>query len=229
MYYRLKKNYTHHGGTTVKLSEIKEGTLLFLDVNAKRGFEYITVSYGDDSVYYLSSDIVERNSSYFEQINEEEFESIVAKIEFKNEVKIHINKGLTYEDAMNCIEEAFDEDWEEIIPEPNDALIEAVDRFNRNLEETYDYDKLAKRLLEKLDELEKAKHIQQPYVQPFINSQPINPYNNTCPCGNTGSQPCFSVACPKRLIVTYCGTTQDPNGGWVRTTTSQIKPDNNDK
>ena len=74
MYYHLKKNYTHHGGTTVKLSEIKEGTLLFLDVNAKRGFEYITVSYGEDPVYYLSSDIVERNSSYFEQITEEEFE-----------------------------------------------------------------------------------------------------------------------------------------------------------
>jgi len=230
MYYRLKKNYTHHGGTTVKLSEIKEGTLLFLDVNAKRGFEYITVSYGEDPVYYLSSDIVERNSSYFEQITEEEFESIVAKIEFKNEVKIHINKGLTYEDAMNCIEEAFEEDWDQNIPEPNEALIEAMDKFTRDVEEEYDYDKLAKRLLEKLNELEKAKQSHtNPQVYPPSNPY-INPYNNNqCPCGNNGTQPCYSIACPKRLIVTYCGTTSDPNGGWVRTTTSQIKPDNNDK
>jgi hypothetical protein len=226
MYYRLNKNYTHHGGTTVKLTEIKEGTLLFLDVRAKRGYEYITVSYGEDSVYYLSSDIVENNSSYFEKISEEEFESIVAKIEFKNEVKIHIDKGLTYEDAMNCIEEAFDEDWDKIIPEPNDALIEALDQYTQGVEDAYDYDKLAKKLLEKLNDLEKAK---QSPVNPPINPY-INPYNNNqCPCGNNGTQPCYSIACPKRLIVTYCGTTQNPNGGWSNTTTSQIKPENNDK
>ena len=85
------------------------------------------------------------------------------------------------------------------------------------------------RLLEKLNELEKSKqsHINPPVYPP---SNPyINPYNNQCPCGNNGTQPCYSIACPKRLIVTYRGTTQNPNGGWAHTTTSQIKPENNDK
>lgn len=45
---------------------------------------------------------------------------------------------------------------------------------------------------------------------PPSNPFPIYPtfpdYTQNCPCGNNGTQPCWSTACPKRIIVTY-GTT----------------------
>jgi glycerol-3-phosphate cytidylyltransferase len=45
-------------------------------------------------------------------------------------------------------------------------------------------------------------------TQPLV---PYTPYKSPyevpyCTCGNDGTKPCWSTACPKRLIVTYCST-----------------------
>jgi len=66
---------------------------------------------------------------------------------------------------------------------------------------------------------------------PSYPSFPSLPQYNQfyCHCGNDGSKPCLSTACPKRIIVTYGIGTGDPLPNHFTTTTSVFTIKNRDK
>ena len=200
MKYLSIKPYTHHGGTRVKLTEIPEGTLIqrALVTDTNPGMEYVTLGFGDEGQFYLSAEVIENSPEYFEEITEEDFWKEISKRELINAFILADERGLSPLEGIQAISDYFDLELEiDPIewPEPNENLKEAADRFKKLMEE-----------IERIKEEEKQKPFQQPFA-PYQPYQP-NPYNNQpyCKCGNDGTRPCWSTACPHRLIVTYCST-----------------------
>jgi hypothetical protein len=186
MFYELIQDYTHHGGTIKRLQTIPKGTLVLKEpFNNEPGFEYSTVSYGDYDGYFLSKEIVENNPEFFRELSEEEYEKTIATLEFKNAI-VEANQNLSVIEIYDAVTETFEDKTKE--PDPKET-----------------FKLLLKRLQE---EKEKAKEISSPPFQPY---QPLpNPYNAKCHCGNDGTQPCWSTACPKRIIITYGTGTGTP-------------------
>jgi hypothetical protein len=210
MYYITLKSYTHHGGTKVNLNEIPEGTLIqravVMDDNP--GMEYITVGFGDDGQFYLSAEVVENSPQYFEEIEEEDYWKEISKREIINACLLAEERGLEPLEAVQAISDHFDLDLDlDEWPEPNEKLRDASESFKKLMEE-----------IERAKEAEKQKT-----TQPFAPYQPYpNPYNNQpyCQCGNDGTRPCWSTACPHRLIVTYCST--NTAGSFAGTTENHV-------
>jgi hypothetical protein len=223
-YYKLLKNYTHHGGTIVLLNEIPEGTLVqrALVTEDNPGMEYITVGFGDEGQFYLSAEVVENSPTYFEQIDEWEYWKAIATNELLNAVRLAGERGVSPLECVEIINDEFDleldiMDWDE----PNDKLKEAAENFKKFMEG-----------VERVKEESKQKPF-QPITQPFVPYQPIpNPYNNQpyCQCGNDGTRPCWSTACPHRLIVTYCSTTTAGSfAGNTQSNCCKLKGNNDNK
>jgi hypothetical protein len=117
-------------------------------------------------------------------------------------------RGLDPLEAVQTISDHFDLELEFFEwPEPNEKLKDAA--------ETY------KKLMEEIERV-KEENRQKP-VQPFAPYQPYpNPYNNQpyCSCGNDGTRPCWSTACPHRLHITYCTT--NTAGSFAGTTENHV-------
>ncbi len=209
MFYILLTDYTHHGGTIKKLKTIPKGTLISKEPFRETvGLEYVTVGHGNQEGYYLSKEVVENNPEFFKKLTEQEFDKFVAIEKFKNDLWL-ANEHISIEEIYEIVNEAFVEMEEE--PDPKEEFL--------------------KRLEEIQKEAEKIAERNTPIFQPY---QPLpNPYNSKCHCGNDGTQPCWSTACPKRIIITYGTGTGDPNPGNFWTVTSTIhntnKKENNDR
>ena len=200
MYYKLTKSYTHHGGKKLRLSEITEGTIVQKDsvVEDNPGFEYLTISFGDEPQYYLSADVVENSEEYFEPISREDYVREIGSRELINVVLLNQERGITPEESAEIIlnhfdlEEEFELDFEDedldSIYNPNESLRKAAEEFKKELER-----------------LSPEKHY--PNFQPFSPTVPNMPISNPtapyCHCGNDGSKPCWSTSCPKQLIISY--------------------------
>jgi hypothetical protein len=204
MKYLSIKAYTHHGGTAVKLTEIPKGTLIqrAIVVDTNPGMEYVTLGFGDTGQYYLSAEVVENSPEFFEELTEEEFWIEISKRELINQVILNEERGLTPLESIQTISDYFDLDLEiDEWPEPNENLKGAAESFKKLMEE-----------IERVKEEQRQKTV-QPFA-PYPPQPYPNPYNNQpyCSCGNDGTRPCWSTACPNRLIVTYCSTsTANPN------------------
>lgn len=200
MFYILLKDYTHHGGTIKKLTTIPKGTLISKEpFREQKDMEYITVSYGNQSGYYLSKDIVESNTEFFKKLTEEEFEKELLTLEFKN-VLYKTNETLSIKEIYDIVDSIFKEKAEE--PDTKEEFLKKLEEINKEMEKTIDRN--------------------TPPFQPY-NPLP-NPYNTKCHCGNDGSQPCWSTACPKRIIITYgtSGTKPIENPVWTTSATIHI-------
>jgi hypothetical protein len=207
MFYQLLQDYTHHGGTIKKLTTIPKGTLVSKEpFREQKDMEYITVSYGNHSGYYLSKDVVESNKEFFKEITEEEFEKELLTLEFKN-ILYKTNETLSIEEIYNIVDSVFKEKDEE--PDPREEFLKKLEEINKEMEKTIERN-----------------------TQPFQPYHPIpNPYNSKCHCGNDGTQPCWSTACPKRIHITYgTGTKPNENPCWTSSSTIHIinKKETND-
>lgn len=180
MYYRLKKSYTHHGGSEVKLVNLPEGTLLFKNPRGMGDRFYETVAESEDFTgFFINAEIVENYPEFFEKIEKEEWEKIILLNEVKSFIETVKSKGVNYEELIGIVEKTFG-------------------RFN--LPNPFSY---------------------KPY-EPII--VPYERPHSICGCGNDGTKPCWSTACPNRMIITY-GTCSNPT--WITNTTIDSKKDEN--
>jgi hypothetical protein len=182
------KEYTHHGGTSVKLSQIPVGTLIqrAIVTDSNPGMEYVTVGFGDESQYYIGASVVENSPEYFKEISNEEYWKEIGKRELINTVLLNEERGITPEEAINMIAEHFGI------------------HVNKEKED------LARSFQDLMEEIDRVKEQSQKMpFEPYPGWQPIGPgYRQpVCQCGNDGTRPCWSTACPNRLIVTYSSTT----------------------
>jgi|LakMenEpi03Aug12_release.lakeMendotaPanAssembly.Ray.scaffolds.fasta_scaffold392905_2 hypothetical protein len=209
MFYLLLKDYTHHGGTIKKLKTIPKGTLLSKEPFRENvGLEYVTVGHGNQEGYYLSKEVVENNPEFFKKLTEHEFNKFIAIEKFKNDLWL-ANEHISIEEIYEIVNEAFIEMEEE--PDPREEFVKKMEEIQKEMEKVVERNTL-----------------------PFQPFHPLpNPYNAKCHCGNDGTQPCWSTACPKRIIITYGTGTGDPNPGNFWTVTSTIhntnKKENNDR
>ena len=95
-------------------------------------------------------------------------------------------------------------------------------------------EEFVKKMEEIQKEMEKVVERNTPPFQPFQPYHPApNPYNAKCHCGNDGTQPCWSTACPQRIVISYGTSSGYPsfNPTWtVSTTIHNInKNENNDQ
>ena len=216
MFYLLLKDYTHHGGTIKKLKTIPKGTLISREPFRETvGLEYVTVTIGFKGTttggYYLSKEVVENNPEFFKKLTEQEFDKFIAIEKFKNDLW-SANEHISIEEIYEIVNEAFVEMEEE--PDPKEEFAKKMEEIKKEME----------RVIER----------NTPPFQPFQPYHPLpNPYNAKCHCGNDGTQPCWSTACPKRIIITYGTGTGSPNPGNFWTVTSTInntnKKENNDR
>ena len=228
MYYKLTKHYTHHGGKTVKLSTIKPNTLIIKDkvLEDNPGMEYMTLSFGNEPQYYLAAAVVENSPEFFNELTPEEFSREIGARELVNLVLLNQERGITPEESAQIIMEEFDlvidiEDDEEEIDRPaklpaepeneepegifdGNGVLQNPEAIEEMIEE---FDRLIKQLKEGKGNPD--QHIQTFPYQPYCPPQP--PYYNgpICNCGNDGTKPCYSTACPSRIVVTY--TTSNSN------------------
>lgn len=194
------RDYTHHGGTTTKLTNIPSGTLIVEEkvLADNPGMEYKTCGIGDDPQFYLSAEIVENSPEFFKELSYDEFLREVAKREIINICEVHLAKGIGPQVVIDFIKEHY---------------FSAVDS-DKPEEPVKEFEGILKGLKEIIEE---SKN--KPVVNPFIgapypgiypNHQPNFTYP-TCYCGNTGQHPCFSSACTRQLPITY-GTTTTTTG-----------------
>jgi len=189
------KDYTHHGGTTTKLTNIPSGTLIVEEkvLADNPGMEYKTCGIGDDAQFYLSAAIVENSPEFFLELKYDEFLREVAKREIINICEVHLAKGIGPQEIIDFIQEHYF----------------AAVAYEKPAEPVKEFEGILKGLKEIIEE---AKNTQ--VVNPFIGApypnRHISPYPGiypTCHCGNTGLQPCWSTACPNRVRITYGTTT----------------------
>lgn len=215
MYYKLTKPYTHHGGKTLKLTTINPNTLIIRDkvLEDNPGMEYMTLSFGNEPQFYLSADVVENSPEFFTELTPEEFSKEIGVRELINIVLLNQERGITPEESAQIIMENFDlvidldfDDLEDDEPE-NQGCEEGCcgkceqENNPKHIEEMIEeFDKMMKQLKEGKENPFNPMPT-MPY-QPYIPQQPYNnqPY---CHCGNDGTKPCWSTACPKRIVVTY--------------------------
>jgi len=222
MYYKLIKAYTHHGGKTVKLSTIEPNTLIIREkvLEDNPGLEYMTLSFGAEPQFYLSAAVVESSPEFFEELTPEEFSREIGARELVNLVLLNQERGISPEESAQIILEHFDleidtdfeddeEDEEEELDQPANRESEGIFDENGILKDTAaieemieEFDRLMKQLKEGKENPFNRPNTTWPY-QPYTPPQP-NPYNGPiCHCGNDGTKPCYSTACPSRIIVTY--------------------------
>jgi len=210
MFYLLLKDYTHHGGTIKKLKTIPKGTLLSKEPFRETvGLEYITIGHGNLEGYYFSKDVVENNPEFFKKLTEQECNKFVAIEKFKNDLYL-ISEHLAIEEIYEILDETFVEREEE--PDPKEEFLKKLEEIKK--------------------EAEKIAERNTPF-NPFPipnQTQPFK-YDNVCPCGNDGTKPCWSTACPKRIIITYGIGTPEPGMFWTSSyTINNInKEENNDR
>jgi hypothetical protein len=222
MYYKLIKAYTHHGGKTVKLSTIEPNTLIIRDkvLEDNPGLEYMTLSFGSEPQYYLSAEVVESSSEFFQELTPEEFSREIGARELVNLVLLNQERGISPEESAQILMEHFDlvididfedeeEAEEEELDQPANRETEGIFDENGILKDTEaieemieEFDRLMKQLKEGKENPFNRPNTTWPY-QPYTPPQP-NHYNGpTCHCGNDGTKPCYSTACPSRIVVTY--------------------------
>ena len=227
MYYKSIKAYTHHGGKTVKLSTIEPNTLVIKDkvLEDNPGMEYMTLSFGSEPQFYLAAAVVERSPEFFEELTAEEFSKEIGARELVNLVLLNQERGISPEESAQILMNHFDlvidfefDDEDEDLPEgynePEDqpanrepegifdsnGVLQDTDAIEEMIEE---FDRLIKQLKEGKGNPDiTPPNTTHPY-QPYCPPQP--PYYNgpTCHCGNDGTKPCWSTACPSRIVVTY--------------------------
>jgi len=189
------RDYTHHGGTTTKLTNIPSGTLVVEEkvLADNPGMEYKTCGIGDDPQFYLSAEIVTNSPQFFKELTYDEFLREIAKREVINICEVHLAKGLSPQVIIDFIKEHY---------------FSAVDSAKPE-EPVKEFEGILKGLKEIIEEA-KNKPTQNPFIgAPYV---PLYPNHNTypsCHCGNDGSKPCWSTACPKQVRITYGTTTTE--------------------
>ena len=213
MFYKLLQDYTHHGGTVKRLVTIPKGTLVTKEpFTDEPGFEYTTVSYGDHDGYFLSQEVVENNTEFFKELSEEEYEKSITILEFKNAV-IEAHQNLSVIEIYDAVTETFEDKAKE--PDPKE-----------------EFKKLMKILQDEIEEINKVDPME---FLKFPNLRPNEtlPKMEKCHCGNDGTKPCWSTACPQRLNISYGTGSSNAsfNPTWtVSTTIHNInKNENNDQ
>lgn len=214
MFYKLLQDYTHHGGTIKRLVTIPKGTLVTKEpmIADEKGFEYSTVSYGDYDGYFLMKEVVENNPEFFRELSKEEYTKAIANLEFKNAV-VEASESLSVIEIYDAVTETFEDKAKE--PDP-----------------TEEFKKLMKILQDEIEEINKVDHTELLKFPNLIPNETL-PKMEKCHCGNDGTKPCWSTACPQRLIISY--GTGSPNASFnptwtVSTTIHNInKNENNDQ
>lgn len=211
MFYQLLQDYTHHGGTIKNLSTIPKGTLISREPFREiKDMEYVSCSYGEKPSMYLSAEVVENNPKFFKKLTEEEYTKLLTKLKLKNSI-YEYSEVLEIKDFYDILDEVF-------VEKP-----EIVD-------EKAEFEKKFKEFQEAIEEHAKKNPIPFPNIPIPNQTQPFK-YDNVCPCGNDGTKPCWSTACPKRIIITY-GTGTPPKGMfWTTSMTIHNinKDENNDR
>ena len=227
MKYVLIKDYTHHGGTQLLLSEIPEGTILVPSKSQPDEPMYETVSHGKEPCYLIPAKIVENFPTYFELLDEEEFQRNLAKEQIFNAIQNGIDNGIEAQEAIFLICDEFDipyTDTEEMPEKAEEIKEESIEKEDES-EKIDEIKNWIEEQLNKMNGKENTKSF------PSYPSVPSYPQDNQfyCHCGNDGSKPCWSTACPKRIIVTYGIGTGDPLPNHFTTTTSIFTMKNRDK
>ena len=188
MKYITIKEYTHHGGTITKLHQIPVGTLVqrATVTEDNPGMEYVTVGFGDDHQYYIGALVVESSPEFFKPISDKEYWKEISKRELINQVMLNEDRGITPEESIQMLAEYFGV---------------YVEKEKEDLAKTF------KELMKEIDRVkEDSEKIPfQPFPSFPNDWQPIQP-KPYCQCGNDGTRPCWSTACPNRLIITYSVT-----------------------
>jgi hypothetical protein len=191
------KDYTHHGGTTTKLTNIPSGTLVVEEkvLADNPDMEYKTCGIGDDPQFYLSAEIVENSPQFFKELTYDEFLREIAKREVINICEVHLAKGLSPQIIIDFIKEHY---------------FSAVDSAKPE-EPVKEFEGILKGLKEIIEDA-KSKPVQNPFIgAPYVPLYPNHNQYPTCHCGNDGTKPCWSTACPNQLKITY-GTTTTTTG-----------------
>jgi hypothetical protein len=191
------RDYTHHGGTTTKLTNIPSGTLIVEEkvLADNPGMEYKTCGIGDDPQFYLSAEIVTNSPQFFKELSYDEFLREIAKREVINICEVHLAKGLSPQVIIDFIKEHY---------------FSAVDSAKPE-EPVKEFEGILKGLKELIEEA-KNKPAQNPFIgAPYVPLYPCTIPNPSCDCGNDGTKPCWSTACPRQLKITY-GTTTTTTG-----------------
>jgi len=104
-YFISTRPYTHHGGTTVKLTEMPVGTLISRDkvTDSNRGMEYITLGIGEQKQFYLSAAVVESSPEYFEEISRDEFVYAVSSRELINTAIVMQSRGISLDEVIEML------------------------------------------------------------------------------------------------------------------------------
>ena len=209
MFYELLQDYTHHGGSIKKLKTIPKGTLVSKEpFREEKGYEYITASYGNHSGFFLSKEIVEGNPEFFKKLNEKEYQTILSSLELKNAIH-KASEFLSVKDMQDLVRDTLQLKSEE--PDPKEEFIELLQILQEEIE----------------------KNTYEEYLKfPNLGLNETLPKQEPCHCGNDGTKPCWSTACPQRLIISYGTGSGNPsfNPTWtVSTTIHNInKKENND-
>jgi hypothetical protein len=203
MFYLLLKDYTHHGGTIKKLKTIPEGTLISKEAfREKLGLEYITIGHGNQEGFYLSKEVVENNPEFFKKLTEQEFNKFIAIEKFKNDLYL-ANEYIPTNEIQDIVRDTLQLKSEE--PDPREEFLKRLEEIQKEAEKIADRNTI-------------------PFT-PFP-TMPLPEYNNKCHCGNDGTTPCWSTACPKRIIITYGTGTRTPNPGMFWTSSYTINNTN---
>jgi hypothetical protein len=216
MFYELIQDYTHHGGTIKRLVTIPKGTLVTEEPitgrTDEKGFEYSTVSYGDYDGYFLMKEVVENNPEFFRELSREEYTKAMAILEFKNAI-IEASESLSVIEIYDAVTETFQAKAEE--PDPKE-----------------EFKKLMKILQDEMEDINKVDPTELLKFPNLIPNETF-PKQEPCHCGNDGTKPCWSTACPQRIVISYGTSSGYPsfNPTWtVSTTIHNInKNENNDQ
>jgi hypothetical protein len=188
MFYELLQDYTHHGGTIKNLTTIPKGTLISREPFREiKNLEYSSCSYGEKPSMFLSAEVVENNPTFFKKLTEEEYTKALTKLKLKNTI-YEFSEILEIKDFYDILDEVFVEKPQML--EEKELFEEQFRKFQEAIEE----------------------HISQtPLHFPNLIPNDTYPIMEKCHCGNDGTKPCWSTACPQRIIISYGGNGTGPS------------------